>query len=573
MQMQKRWIQQPEADVGKVTALSEALGVNAIIARLLVNRGIESFDDAHRFFRPQLAALHDPFEMKDMQAAVNRIGEAIAAKEKILIYGDYDVDGTTAVAVVYGFLSRYCNGIGYYIPDRYKEGYGISISGIDYASSKGYSLIIALDCGIKSVREVAYAKELGIDFIIGDHHLPESEWPAACAVLDPKRPDCSYPFKELSGCGIGFKLIQAFAKEHRMDELSVMAYLDLVAVSIAADMVPLTGENRILAHYGMKKLNSEPCAGLRALMKQCSEKSFFTLADVVFQIAPRINAAGRIKHGEEAVQLLTTANQLNAEQFGAPLNDHNLRRKEVDTQITAEALAIIAADSSRQKNTTTVVFKQDWHKGVIGIVASRLTESYYRPTVVLTAANGAVTGSARSVEGFDLYDALHACGSLLEQFGGHRYAAGLTMKPENVEAFSQLFEEVVASRIHPDQLVKGLTIHDCVPLKAIDARFLRILKQFEPFGTDNPQPLFMSCGVYAVGHATLINQKHLKMVLRQEGSPPFEAIGFQMSEYDALVNSGAAIDICYTVEENNWRNKTNIQLNLKGIRLAGSIKN
>ncbi len=565
--MQKRWAIASCRDQAASQKLRVALGVDAMIADLLVNRGVENFEEAKRFFRPDLASLHDPFLMQDMDVAIARIERAIGNNEKVLIYGDYDVDGTTAVAVVYSFFRQFHSRLEYYLPDRYVEGYGISTQGIDYAAQHGFSLIIALDCGIKSSDKVAYARERNIDFIIGDHHLPGDQLPDAVAVLDPKRLDCSYPYKELSGCGIGFKIIQAFIQKNNMDINQCYQYLDLVAVSIASDIVPITGENRVLTHYGLLKLNSNPCCGLQSLIDLSTHKgSHFTVNDVVFQIGPRINAAGRINHAKDAVQLLISKSLQEASVYSNNIDVQNSQRKDFDLKITEEALAIIDNDDELQKRKTTVVFKPDWHKGVIGIVASRLTEKYYRPTVVLTQTNGHVSGSARSVVGFDLYEALSECSDLLDQFGGHKYAAGLTMKPENIVSFQQRFEAVVSASIEPRMLQKEMNIEAVLALSAIDAKFFRILKQFEPFGPQNEAPLFLSKQVHVCGAAMVVGGNHLKMTVAQKDTPSFDCIGFGLAHYAEAINRGGTFDICYAIEENVWRDKRNIQLNVKDIR-------
>ncbi|HEX8376427.1 MAG TPA: single-stranded-DNA-specific exonuclease RecJ, partial [Pedobacter sp.] len=451
--MQKRWAEQEVTNQKAIEELMQSLQVEEVLASLLVRRGITTFEDARCFFRPDLCHLHDPFLMTDMEKAILRIEQAILNEEKILIYGDYDVDGTTSVALVYSFLRKYHKHLDYYIPDRYKEGYGISFQGVDYAKEKGFSLIIALDCGIKSVDKVDYANSLNIDFIICDHHTPGSILPEAVAVLDPKRNDCDYPYKELSGCGIGFKLIQAYAQKNDIPFEEICCYLDLVAVSIASDIVPLTGENRVLAWYGLKKLNDSPCSGLSALI-ELSGKKQYTITDVVFMIGPRINAAGRIDDAKHSVSLLIADDEVTARTQSLAINIKNTERKEFDSSITEQALAMLDNDPTQVERKTTVVYQEDWHKGVIGIVASRLTEKYYRPTIVLTKSNGHAAGSARSVIGFDLYEALCSCSDLLEQFGGHKYAAGLTMKPENIPAFQQRFEEVVSRTIPPELLIQ-----------------------------------------------------------------------------------------------------------------------
>jgi single-stranded-DNA-specific exonuclease len=564
--MQKRWVELSEDDSEKTVKLSHELNINKALSSLLVKRGIHSFKDAKKFFRPMLTQLHDPFLMKDMDKAIARIEEAIGNNEKIVIYGDYDVDGTTAVAVVYSFFREFHSKLAFYIPDRYEEGYGISKQGIDWASENGYSLIIALDCGIKALDQVAYAKEKGIDFIIGDHHMPGDVLPSAVAVLDPKRADCSYPYDELSGCGIGFKIIQAFAIKNAIALESVFKYLDLVAVSIASDIVPITGENRVLAFYGLKKLNSNPCFGLLALMNLTGRKDVFTIEKVVFQIGPRINAAGRIKHAKDAVSLLISSSLADAEGFSEGIDIQNTERKEHDSRITEQALSMIRSKEEWKDRKTTVVYQNDWHKGVIGIVASRLTEKYYRPTIVLTHSNGVVAGSARSVVGYDLYEALDACSDLLEQFGGHKYAAGLTMREENIPALQDRFEEVVSASILPEMLIQEISIDQELNLTDIDGKFFRILKQFAPFGPLNRAPIFISKGVTGYGSVSLVGSNHVKFSIVQGDSSPFSCIGFGLGEFQELIASGEAFDICYSIEENSWREKVNIQLNIKGIK-------
>ena len=563
--MEKRWVEWEVKNHTASAELQESLKIDAILANLLVKRGINTYEDAHSFFRPTLEQLHDPFLMKDMDLAITRIERAIQAGEKILIYGDYDVDGTTAVALTYSFLKKHHAAIDFYIPDRYVEGYGISSQGIDYAAEHGYSLIIALDCGIKANDKIAYANEKGVDFIICDHHLPGDSLPAAIAVLDPKRSDCNYPYKELSGCGIGFKLIQAYAQKNNLPIEETNTYLDLVAVSIAADIVPITGENRVLAWIGLQKLNSNPCKGLSALMDLSGRKDL-TITDVVFTIGPRINAAGRIDDAKHAVNLLIAENDALAFEKGQIINTKNTERKEHDSLITEQALALIDEDPSQIARKSTVVYNQDWHKGVIGIVASRLTEKYYRPTIVMTHSNGKAAGSARSVLGFDLYEALSECSDLLEQFGGHKYAAGLTMKIENIPALQQKFEEVVSRTITEEQLVQAINIDTEIMLNQIDAKFFRILKQFEPFGPQNMAPIFISKNVYTYSGATLVGNNHLKMSVHQHNQTYYNCIGFGLAEFMPMVNSGEPFDICYTIDENIWKEKKSIQLNIKGIR-------
>jgi len=564
--MQKRWVELEVENLTAIAELQESLKIDSILADLLVKRGINNYKESRYFFRPALDQLHDPFLMKDMDLAIARIELAIQSGEKILIYGDYDVDGTTSVALTYSFLKKHHSEIDFYIPDRYREGYGISSQGIDYAFENGYTLIIALDCGIKSVDKIAYANEKGVDFIICDHHLPGDILPAAIAVLDPKRSDCDYPYKELSGCGIGFKLIQAYALKNDLPFEDVSTYLDLVAVSIASDIVPITGENRVLAWFGLQKLNTDPCKGLTALMNLSGRKVDLTITDVVFTIGPRINAAGRIDDAKHAVNLLIADNDAFAFEKGQIINTKNTERKEHDSLITEQALAMIDTNPELINRKTTVVYNHDWHKGVIGIVASRLTEKYYRPTIVMTNSNGLAAGSARSVIGFDLYEALSECSDLLEQFGGHKYAAGMTMKTDNIPAFQQRFEEVVSRTITDEQLIQSINIDAEITLTYIDAKFFRILKQFEPFGPQNMAPIFLSRNVYTYGSATLAGSNHLKMCVHQDNQTYYNCIGFGLGEFLPMINSGAPFDICYTIEENVWKEKRSIQLNIKGIR-------
>ncbi len=565
--MQKRWVERDFNNTEAEAQLAEVLKVDRVLARLLTNRNVYTFDEAKCFFRPCLSMLHDPFLMKGMDKAIKRIQQALLNKEKILIYGDYDVDGTTAVALVYSFFSRIHFHIDYYIPDRYKEGYGISTEGIDYARQQGFGLIIALDCGIKSVDKVEYAQSLGIDFIICDHHFPGAEVPAAVAVLDPKQADCPYPYKELSGCGIGFKLVQAFASVNDIPADDIFCYLDLVAVSIASDIVPITGENRVLAYHGLKRLNDKPCHGLAALI-EITGKREYTISDIIFTIGPRINASGRIGHARHSVSLLIAANKDTARDQSKLIDIKNDERKGHDMLITEEALAMIEANPALINRKTTVVYNEGWHKGVIGIVASRLTEKYYRPTVVLTQANGHVAGSARSVMGYDLYEALNACSDLLEQFGGHKYAAGLTIKPENIPLFEQRFEQVVASTITDNLLTQEIDIECELKLNNLSDKFFRILKQFAPFGPLNLSPVFLSRKVYACGEACVVGSNHLRMSIKQEGSAAYSCIGFGLGSMLPLVAGGKPFDICYTIEENIWKDKRSIQLNIKGIRSA-----
>jgi len=567
--MKKRWVQAVQANPETTDLLSQKLNIDASLAQILAQRGISSFDSAREFFRPQMAKLHDPFLMKDMQKAIERIDTALKGNEKILIYGDYDVDGTTSVALAFSFFSQFTQEIAYYIPDRHKEGYGISTTGIDYAKAEGFSLIIALDCGIKSIDKIAYANDLSIDFIICDHHLPGDELPAAVAILDPKRNDCPYPFKELAGCGIGFKLAQAYCISHNLPAEQYERYIDLVMVSIAADIVPVEDENRILAYHGLIKLNTNPCMGLKALMDISGKNKDYTLTDVVFTLAPRINAAGRMDHANQAVKmLLCTENDLAQEQ-SLLINLQNTERKTSDQSITAEALALIGECEILMNKKTTVVYHEDWNKGVIGIVASRLTEKYYRPTVVLTKSNGLLTGSARSVAGFDLYEALLGCQDLLVQFGGHKFAAGLTIKPEHIDTFADRFEEIVRSTITDDLLLPQISIDNEINLTQIDGKFQRIIAQMAPFGPHNMAPVFVSNQVTFVGRPFVVGTKHLKLSIKQQNSPIFECIGFGMAEeYEQLLQPNQPFSVCYTIEENVWKEQKRLQLNIKGIKLA-----
>lgn len=565
--MEKRWkpVEQGRPEISDL--LAKELNIDHSLAQVLAQRGISSFEEARYFFRPQLTHLHDPFLMKGMEAAVERLKLAVHHQEKILIYGDYDVDGTTAVALTYSFFRQFNRHIEYYIPDRHKEGYGISFEGIDYARENNFTLIVALDCGIRSVDKVDYASKAGIDFIICDHHLPGEEIPSAVAVLDPKQADCDYPFKELSGCGIGFKLAQAYCVAMDLPESNYLQYIDLTMVSIAADIVPIVDENRVLAYYGLAKLNENPSAGLKALMAITGQTHQYTISDVVFLLAPRINAAGRMDHGKQAVKMLLCEDQ-NAINQSILINDQNSERKSFDQNITLEALAMIEESEILIQRKTTVVFDQSWNKGVIGIVASRLIEKYYRPTIVLTESNGMYTGSARSVAGYDLYEALLACSDLLEQFGGHKFAAGLTLKAENLNAFSEKFESVVESSIHADLLIPEIKIEAILNLAQIDAKFYRILAQMAPFGPENTNPIFMSENVILAATPQIVGTKHLKISVKQQNSAIFESIAFGMAAYMELLTNDEPFSICYTIEENIWRAKKRLQLNIKGIKTA-----
>jgi len=566
--MEKRWVIKEAAEATTVARLALELGIDNVLAQLLVQRGINSFEEAKSFFRPSLEDLHDPFLMKDMDAAVSRIEKALEKKEKILIYGDYDVDGTTAVALVFSFLKLHTELIDYYIPDRYTEGYGISFAGIDYAKQHHFSLIIALDCGIKSNDKIDYANELGIDFIICDHHRPGSELPKAIAVLDPKREDCQYPFDELSGCGIGFKLIQAFAARKKIPFNQLEPLLEFVVISIAADIVPINGENRILSYYGLLQINKLPSPGIKAILELNKVKRELTISDLVFIIGPRINAAGRIENGKKAVELLVSDNVTSANISSRSINITNTERKSLDTLITQQALTLISENTELQKAKTTVLFQSDWHKGVVGIVASRLIEKFYRPTIVLTESNGKATGSARSVKGFDVYNAIEACADLLEQFGGHMYAAGLTLKLENLDAFRKKFEAVVASTIHESMLVPEIEIDALIGFNQINPKFFRVLKQFAPFGPGNHAPVFMTKNAVDKGSIRIVGINHLKMDLQdpQNERVSFPAIAFGLAEHFDPILNRKPFSVCYAIEENEYNGTVSMQLNVKDIR-------
>ncbi len=572
----------PQGDPEKVREISKALGIDQSLGNLLVQRGVTSYDQAKTFFRPSLGDLFDPFLMKDMDKAIARIVRAVENNERILVYGDYDVDGTSAVALVYTFLLNFHEEIDFYIPDRDNEGYGISFKGIDFASDTDVKLIIALDCGIKSVEKVAYATTKGIDFIICDHHRPGAEIPAASAILDPKRNDCTYPYKELSGCGIGFKLIQAYAQLNQIPFDQLIQYLDLVVISIASDIVDITGENRILAHFGLKLINSKPRPGLEALLRYSAMMKNddglggnvfnreLTITDLVFMIGPRINAAGRIESGKNSVRLLITRNLEDAKRVAEQINAYNTERKTLDSQATIQAVGMIDENSKLRSARSTVIFHPNWHKGVIGIVASRLTETYYRPTIVLTLSNGLITGSARSVRDFDIYEAVDACSDLLEHFGGHKFAAGLSLKPENLEKFSTRFEAFVSDRLQGIELVPVLEIDSKLPLNVISSRFFSVLKQFAPFGPGNMAPLFVTNGVMDAGGSRIVGKNHLKLnVVHPEiAGGPFSAIAFQQGEQFGLIEKQIPFNICYHVEENEWNGLVNLQLNIKDIKFS-----
>jgi len=561
-----RWTLKPKPAEEKIKHLAQALNVEEFVASLLIQRGIETFEQARLFFRPSLDDLHDPYLMKDMDKAVERIEKAIANQENILVFGDYDVDGTTAVSLVSSYLKSYYPNIATYIPDRYDEGYGISYKGIDFADDNGFSLIIALDCGIKSIDHIAYAKERNIDFIICDHHRPGEFLPEAIAVLDPKREDCSYPYDELCGCGIGFKLIQALGVNRNQTIEDLVSYLDLAATAIAADIVPMTGENRVLAHFGLQVINAQPRPGIKALIHQIKKKTL-DITDVVFIIAPRINAAGRIKHGNHAVELLTEFNFEQAQQFASEIEQYNSDRKDLDKQITKEALQQIT-QNQEENNFTSVVFQEDWHKGVIGIVASRLIETYYRPTLVFTKSGDKYAASARSVKGFDVYNALEACSEHLEQFGGHMYAAGMTLKEENYQNFKNAFERTVQETILPEQLIPEVSIDAEINLEDITPKLIRILKQFEPFGPLNMTPVFLTKKLKDTGYAKTLGpeDEHLKLFIKQTNSEGIAAIGFGLGHKKELTSYQKEFEAVYCIDENEWNDKVSIQLRLKDIK-------
>lgn len=561
-----RWTLKSKPEKQKVLNLQDALKVDETIATLLLQRGIETYEQARAFFRPSLTDLHDPYLMKDMDKAVARIEKAIENNENILVFGDYDVDGTTAVALVSSYLKTLSPNIDTYIPDRYAEGYGISYKGIDYAEDNGISLIIALDCGVKSIDHIAYANAKNIDFIIGDHHRPGAVLPDAIAVLDPKREDCDYPYDELCGCGVGFKLVQALAQNRNQTIDDLLPYLDLVATAIAADIVPMTGENRILAKFGLDVINSNPRPGIKALVQNVKKKTL-TITDVVFIIAPRINAAGRIKHGNHAVALLTEFDLEQATQFAAQIEGYNADRKELDKQITAEALLQIEQNQEEDR-FTTVVYHENWHKGVIGIVASRLTETHYRPTIVFTKSDDKLAASARSVRGFDIYNALEACCEHLEQFGGHMYAAGMTLLEENYPAFKAAFEAQVKSTIPDELLIPEIAVDLEIELSEINEKLVRILHQFEPFGPENMTPVFLTKNLVDTGYAKTLGtaEEHLKLYVKQNGSQNFGGIGFGLGKKIDVVRNSQPFEAVYCIDENEYNGNVSIQLRVKDLK-------
>lgn len=565
-----RWTLKQTTNQASVNHLKEVLGIDEVLAKLLVDRDIHTFDEAKKFFRPTLEDLHNPYLMKDMDKAVHRVELAIQKKERILVFGDYDVDGTTSVALVYSYLQSYYPDVDRYIPDRYTEGYGVSYQGIDYAADNDISLIIALDCGIKSIDHINYAKLKGIDFVICDHHLPGDILPDAYAILDPKRLDCNYPYKELCGCGVGFKLIQALAKNRGIDVYQLTEYLDLVVTAIGADIVPITGENRILAFEGLKVLNETPRPGIQALL-EVYKQSNYTISDIVFKVAPKINAAGRIEHGNYAVDLLTRFSMEEARNTAKMILAFNEERKVLDQSITEQAKEQII-EQKAINSKSTVVYAPEWHKGVIGIVASRLIETYYRPTIVFTKSGDVLAASARSVKNFDLYAALEACSDYLIQFGGHMYAAGMTCSINNYEAFKTKFEDVVANTIEEKDLIPEIEIDAELNFSDITPKFCRILKQFEPFGPGNMNPVFLTKNVYDTGYSKTLGteKEHLKVFVKQRGnlSAAFSGIGFNFGSYNDKIKNRSFFDLVYSVEENEWNGKINQQLQIKDMQLV-----
>ena len=569
--MEKKWEMKPAPDAASVAQLSAELGIDSVLSGLLVQRGVTTFEQARAFFRPDLGRLHDPFLMKDMDKAVDRLEEAVRSRQKILVYGDYDVDGTTAVALVLSFLKKYTSELDFYIPDRYDEGYGVSTKGIDYAASRDVSLIITLDCGIKAVDKVEYARSKGIDVIVCDHHLPADKLPAAVAVLDPKREDCSYPFDDLSGCGVGFKLISGYSIRAGIPFDELVPLLDLLAVSIASDLVGVTGENRVLAYFGLKRLNESPRRGLQAIINLSNlEPPHITIDDIVFKIGPRINAAGRMESGRIAVDLLTAEDERAARKAAEKINDSNDERKSIDREITREALEMVESGNCLASENATIVYNPDWNKGVVGIVASRLVEAFYKPAFVLTRSNGFVTGSARSVRGFDLYGSIESCADLLENFGGHIYAAGLTLREENLAEFASRIDTYVKEHMVDEATVPIIDVDAKLDFSQISPKFFRILKQFQPFGPGNTAPVFVTENVYDDGSGRKVGPaaQHLKLDLVQESQPyhRIPSIGFNMAGFFDHIRQGNPIDICYSIVENFYRGASTIQLRLRDIK-------
>jgi|SRR5665213_473540 len=566
--MEKRW-KIIEADKTNVESLKNSLSISSPLCNILVQRGIDSFQKAKDYFRPQLSQLHDPFLMKDMEIAVQRILSAIDNQQKILVFGDYDVDGTTSVALMYRFLKKIYSEekIDFYIPHRYKEGYGISKQGIDFAKENNFDLIISLDCGIKSVQLIRYASTLGLDFIVCDHHLPDEELPPAIAILNPKQKDCSYPYKELCGCGVGFKLVMALSQRLGLHENEYLCYLDLVVTAIGADIVPITGENRVLAFYGIERLNTSPCAGIKALIELSKVEKKFSINNVVFIIAPRVNAAGRMDDASKAVRMFIEDDFKKAKEYAEMLHSDNTDRKDADTSITEEALAMIENDPEMISRKTTVLFQSHWHKGVVGIVASRLIETYFRPTVVLTMGESVVGGSARSVPGFNLYEAIHACREYLIGYGGHFAAAGMSMLPENVDAFNKKFEEVVTASIDPLLLIPELIINAEISFKHINQGFYKIVQQMEPYGPENLRPVFITKNITNTPWSKIVKESHIRFVVKNE-NVTLSGIGFNLAEKFNLLQLNKPIDLVYTIDENEWNGETNLQIKVIDLRLS-----
>jgi single-stranded-DNA-specific exonuclease len=565
--LDRNWAIKAAAPLEEVAMLSQSLQVHPALAELLTQRGINDVDDANFFFRPKFSYLHDPYLMRDMERAVDCINETILANEPILVFGDYDVDGTTSVSLLVSFLGSFYNKVGYYIPDRYHEGYGLSNFAIDYAVENGYKLIITLDCGITAFHEVEYANVNGVKVIISDHHLPNGDLPPAVAVLNPKRDDCPYPYKHLSGCGIGFKLAHAICIKNQFELAKINQLIDLAAVSIAADLVPITGENRILAYFGLKKLNTNPSLGLKVLIDNFVKNEEVSISDIVHSIGPRINAAGRLGDAKAAVRLLLANERAQAEEAAIVINNTNQERRDIDSSITEEALDFMDGNDTLQGKKSTVLYQESWHKGVIGIVASRLIEKYYKPTIVFTKTeDNKLTGSARSVKDFNIYQAISDCGEIVEQFGGHKYAAGLTIREEHFKLFRDRFESVVASSILEEQLVPKIEIDQVLNMSEITLKFVRTLKQFAPFGPGNPEPVFCSKGVYATGNIRVVGNNHLQLFVKQEMSNSFAAIAFNQGDHFEKIAKGIPFDMVYTVEENFWKGKSSIKLTIKDIK-------
>ena len=566
--LEKKWILKSEPTIEEINELQSSLGIHPSLCALLIQRGIKTFDEAKRFFRPDKNLIHDPFLMKGMAEAVTRIGEAFGNGERIMIYGDYDVDGTTAVAMVYSFFLDFYENLVYYIPDRYEEGYGISFKSIDHAKEEGITLIIALDCGIKAVKKVAYAKEKGIDYIIGDHHLPGDTVPDGI-ILNPKQVDCNYPFKELSGAGVGFKLLQGFCKRNDIDIQKANEYLDLLAISIGADMVPIQNENRVLAQYGMEKLNAQPTLGIKAILNHAKIDRTVNMRDIGFAIGPRINAAGRIAHASKAVELLITADFADAEEGSEDVSLDNAERKILDAETTKEALSFLHSDDAHQSKKSTLIFNEHWHKGILGIVCNRIQEHYYRPTIVLSKSGEFYTGSARSVKGYNLYNAINECSDLLESFGGHAFAAGLTIKPENLEGFAKRFEKIVNDTISDDLLIPTVEVDLNLPLNEVQEGFFKVLNQFEPFGVGNDQPIFRCDQVKALPSLRVVGKNHLKMDIVDADNPSVRipAIAFNQIKHFDHISRGKPFKVCYSLEINEWKGNKTLQANIRDIKV------